>query len=111
MTNEHRYILASNKVPKPDCPYCGAKKHWQRYIDKKTGKVLPDLYGRCDNEEKCGRWNDPYKMGYEKTIREQEQEISVKSVKSVKGVKVRAAYPLGEPLYFFWAFAILRLVG
>lgn len=81
MTNEHRYILASNKVSKLDCPSCGAKKHWQRYIDKKTGKVLPDMYGRCDNEEKCGRWNDPYKMGYEKTIRE--QEISVKSVKSV----------------------------
>ncbi len=78
--NDNRYILASNKVPKLDCPYCGAKKHWQRYIDKKTGKVLPDLYGRCDNEEKCGKWNDPYKMGYAKTIREQEQEIFVKSV-------------------------------
>ena len=27
-TNEHRYSLASNKVKKLDCPYCGAKKHW-----------------------------------------------------------------------------------
>ncbi|UBM62781.1 DUF6371 domain-containing protein [Candidatus Sulfidibacterium hydrothermale] len=74
MAKKYRYILASNKVPKLDCPYCGAKKHWQRYIDTKTGEVLPDVYGRCDNANKCGKWISPYKDGYAKKIWKQEQE-------------------------------------
>ena len=69
----YRYSLASNKVKKLDCPYCGAKKHWQRYIDIETGEVLPDQYGKCDNDNKCGEWNDPYKDGFAKAIWEQEQ--------------------------------------
>lgn len=73
MTKEHRYTLASNKVKKLDCPYCGAKKHWQRYIDIETGEVLPEHWGRCDNEGKCSEWNDPYKDGYVKMIWKQEQ--------------------------------------
>ncbi len=72
-TNRYRYILASNKVPKLDCPYCGAKKHWQRYIDIETGEALPEHWGRCDNADKCAQWNDPYKDGYAKMIWEQEQ--------------------------------------
>ena len=73
--------MASNKVPKLDCPYCGAKKHWQRYIDTKTGEVLPEEYGRCDNENKCGRWNDPYKDGYAKRIWEREKGQYTKNLK------------------------------
>ena len=73
MNKEYRYKLASNKVPKLNCSHCGAKKHWQRYIDIETGEVLPKEYGRCDNEGKCGEWNDPYKDGYAKAIWEQEQ--------------------------------------
>ena len=73
MNTEYRYKLASNKVPKLDCTDCGARKHWQRYIDIETGEVLPNQYGRCDNENKCGEWNDPYKDGYAKAIWEQEQ--------------------------------------
>ena len=73
MSTEHRYKLASNKVPKLNCPYCGAKKHWQRYIDIETGEVLPEHWGRCDNEVKCNEWNEPYKDGYAKAVWEQEQ--------------------------------------
>ena len=73
MDQEYRYILASNKIPKLNCPYCGAKKHWQRYIDIETGEALPEHYGRCDNTSKCGQWNDPYKDGYTKMIWEQEK--------------------------------------
>jgi hypothetical protein len=54
MHYKHRYILASNKVPKLNCPHCGAKKHWQRYLDTATGEVLPEQYGCCDNSAKCG---------------------------------------------------------
>lgn len=70
---EYRYILASNKIPKLDCPFCGARKHWQRYIDTETGEVLPEQHGRCDNESKCGQWVTPKETGYTKEIWEQEQ--------------------------------------
>ncbi|MDN3205932.1 DUF6965 family protein [Algoriphagus sediminis] len=59
-TNGYRFTLASNKAPKLNCTRCGAKKHWQRYIDTETGEVLPERFGRCDNEAKCGAWKSPY---------------------------------------------------
>lgn len=62
--NEYRYKLASNKFPKLYCPYCDAKKHWQRYIDMDTGNVLPERYGLCDNASKCGEGINPYTDGY-----------------------------------------------
>jgi len=71
--NKHRYTLASNKVKKLNCPYCGAKKHWQRYIDIETGEVLPEEHGRCDNTDKCGEWVKPKDTGYAKMIWEQER--------------------------------------
>src|SRR5690606_29457183 len=73
MKSEYRYKLASDKFPKPNCPYCGAKKHWQRYYDIRTGEPLPEEFGRCDNEDKCGQHDNPYKMGYAKMIREKER--------------------------------------
>jgi hypothetical protein len=68
MNNEYRYSLASNKFPKLDCPRCGAKKHWQRYYDKKTGEVLPEEHGRCDNEDKCREEVTPKDTGYAKAM-------------------------------------------
>ncbi|MFI2744197.1 DUF6371 domain-containing protein [Zhouia sp. PK063] len=73
MNTKYRYQLASNKVPKLNCPYCGAIKHWQLYIDIETGEVLPEQHGRCDNEIKCGEWVTPKDTGYAKSIWEQEQ--------------------------------------
>ena len=49
----HKYKLASNKLPKIDCPKCHAIKHYQRYIDATTGEALPPEYGKCDNAVKC----------------------------------------------------------
>jgi hypothetical protein len=72
-TTVHRYRLASNKVQKIDCPFCRAKKHWQRYIDIETGEVLPENHGRCDNSDKCGKWITPKDTGYSKTIWNQEK--------------------------------------
>lgn len=74
--NPLRYKLASNKVKKIDCPFCGAKKHWQRYIDIKTGEVLPEIHGRCDNNDKCGEWITPKETGYAKMIWEQEHKVT-----------------------------------
>lgn len=55
----YRYKLASNKVKKLDCPYCRAKKHWQRYIDFQRGEIMPPEFGRCDNAVKCGQHIKP----------------------------------------------------
>ena len=73
MNTEYRYRLASNKLPKLNCPYCNARKHWQRYLDIETGEALPEQYGKCDNASKCGEQVDPYKDGYAKAIWKQEQ--------------------------------------
>lgn len=73
MNVQHRYGLASNRHPKLDCPYCHAKRHWQRYYDKVTGDALPDQYGLCDNAGKCGQGLNPYTDGYAKMIWQQEQ--------------------------------------
>lgn len=99
--NKHRYSLASNKVKKLDCPYCGAKKHWQRYIDIETGEVLPEQHGRCDNADKCGKWVTPKDTGYAKAIWEQEQGNRSEIPTSWKPQpKKKAPQPEPEPVFF-----------
>ena len=54
----YRYRLASNKVKKGRCPKCGQNSVWQRYLNV-DGNVMPEEYGRCDRESKCGHWVRP----------------------------------------------------
>ena len=100
----YRYKLASNKLPKLDCPYCGAKKHWQRYLDTQTGEAIPEHYGKCDNDNKCGQWNDPYKLGYAKMIWEQEQKVTGVTKVTVPKQKYFRTQPkpqsTPEPVFF-----------
>lgn len=37
-----------------DCPSCGAKKNFARYIDMESGQHLGAEYGRCNSEVRCG---------------------------------------------------------
>lgn len=37
-----------------DCPSCGSKKTFARFIDITSGLHLGDQFGRCNREEKCG---------------------------------------------------------
>src|SRR5690554_5814779 len=67
----HRYTLGKGSK-KHHCPNCG-KKRFVRFIDTTTGEYLPEQYGRCDRESKCGYFLNPYKDGYAKAIWEQEQ--------------------------------------
>jgi hypothetical protein len=97
MNTEHRYSLASNKVKKLDCPYCGAKKHWQRYIDIETGEVLPEQHGRCDNADKCGKWVTPKDTGYAKAIWEQEQKVTGVTKVTVPKQKYFRTQPKPQP--------------
>ena len=69
MNTEYRYIFEKGSK-KHRCPEC-TKKRFVRYINKETGEHLPDQYGRCDRESKCGYFLNPYKDGYAKAIWEQ----------------------------------------
>lgn len=71
MITEHRYIFEKGGK-KHRCQNCD-KKRFVRYIDTQTGKYLPEQYGRCDRESKCGYFLNPYLDGYAKAIWEQEQ--------------------------------------
>jgi len=71
MNTEYRYILEKGSK-KHYCPNCN-KKTFVRYIDTETGDYLPEQYGRCDRESKCGYFLNPYKDGYAKAVWEQEQ--------------------------------------
>lgn len=51
----------SKKYP---CPKCN-KRTWVRYIDSEDlNTYLPDKYGRCDRETKCGNYLNPYNDNY-----------------------------------------------
>ena len=94
--DKHRYTLASNKVKKLNCPYCGAKKHWQLYIDIETGEYLPEQYGRCDKGD--GHYFvNPYSDGYAKAIWEQEQKVTGVTKVTVPKQKYFRTQPKPQP--------------
>jgi hypothetical protein len=57
----YRYGLP-RKAIKANCPACGFKhrRTLSRYIDNRTGELLPEIYGRCDRESNCGYHLSPY---------------------------------------------------
>ena len=63
--NQYEKIIAiqNHKQVKHLCPSCG-KKSLVRFIDNKTKKYIPEKYGKCDHESKCGYFLSPYKDGY-----------------------------------------------
>jgi len=71
MQEPFRYTLEKGSKKHP-CPECG-KRRMVRYIDIETGDYLPARYGRCERVDACAYFIDPYKDGYLKMIREQEQ--------------------------------------
>lgn len=70
--NNFRYTL-DKKSKKFFCPEC-KRKTFVRFIDNDTNEYLPDNYGRCDREQKCNYYLNPYKDGYFRKILRQENE-------------------------------------
>lgn len=73
MNTEYRYTLEPGSK-KHRCPECH-KKTFVAYIDTHTGGYLPEQYGRCDREMKCGYHLNPYPE-YAQMIKDQEQGIN-----------------------------------
>lgn len=61
---DYQYTL-DKKSKKHICPNCNKKK-FVKYVDTNTGDYLPEKYGRCDSESKCGYHLNPYSDGYGK---------------------------------------------
>jgi len=59
---EYKYSLEKGSK-KYVCPNCD-KRRFVRYVDNKTGKHLPEKYGKCDREENCAYHLNPIKDGY-----------------------------------------------
>ncbi|GAA4448781.1 DUF6371 domain-containing protein [Nibrella saemangeumensis] len=56
---DYRYQF-EKKGSQHNCPECGEKKEYTRYVDTYTGELLPEEYGRCNQEDKCGYFISPY---------------------------------------------------
>lgn len=58
---QYRFQLPKKAI-KVDCPNCGPRhrKTLSLFVDSVTGETLPDMYGRCDRESKCGYFLSPY---------------------------------------------------
>lgn len=61
MNNDHRYSLERKPGTrhKTDCPFCGQRRCFTRYIDNLTGQYLSDECGKCDHENSCPQVNYP----------------------------------------------------
>ena len=57
----HKYTLEPYKGmnSRYDCPSCGEKKEFTRYINIQTGECLDPLVGMCNNAVKCGYHKPP----------------------------------------------------
>jgi hypothetical protein len=63
MSQLPRYQLESKlpgKSSQHTCPGCNARKQFTRYADTKTGELLPEEFGICNNGGKCGYHLSPY---------------------------------------------------
>lgn len=62
--SKYKYILDKSSK-KFICPQCN-KKRFVRYINTESSEYIPEEYGKCDRQMKCGYENNPYKAGFHK---------------------------------------------
>ena len=95
--NDYRFIL-DTKNKKFVCPECN-RKTFVRFIDNSTNEYLPEKYGRCDREQKCNYFLNPYKDGYSKMIWEKKKGIptDIKNKQSLPILKQDIKEPASIP--------------
>jgi hypothetical protein len=78
----YRYELVpyAGRKSRGTCPRCGQLRCYSRYMDTRTGDMLPEHYGRCNHEASCAYFVSPKDIeadgtSYAQRIR-QEQKLS-----------------------------------
>lgn len=62
------------------CPACKRPHCYSRFVDVRTGELLPEQYGRCDHEVSCSYFVSPYRaeaggMSYAKQMKLGEKPV------------------------------------
>ena len=117
MKTDHRYTLEPYKGPKTryDCPQCGKSRCFARYIDTQSNELLPEVYGRCNREDRCGYHLSPYDKSrtgmsyadevYEHESRQRVYQLTPKSaphrsmVLRQQAVPAKAVYSLPDEVF------------
>lgn len=62
MKTDHRFTLEPYRGPatRYTCPQCGKPRCFARYVDTRNDELLPEAYGRCNREDRCGYQLGPY---------------------------------------------------
>lgn len=59
--SEYRFHLEKYRCgSKIDCPNCGKKRCFVRYIDEQKTVRFPSTVGKCDHEQSCGYHYTPH---------------------------------------------------
>lgn len=85
---EHHYQLEkyTSRSSRFDCPQCGGKKTFSRYIDTHTGQYVNHKSGRCNREGKCGYHYPPHAYFRDNDI-QMDRHIPVKPTEKVNLLK------------------------
>lgn len=99
---EYRYILDPTKgaATKTNCPHCGQKKCFKRYVDRETGEYLSDDCGRCDHEQSCGYHYTPSQFYKDNAWR---KDLSTKKSAVTKKVEIKPPFYVTLPMAYVYA--------
>ncbi|MCB0645837.1 MAG: hypothetical protein KDC49_04195 [Saprospiraceae bacterium] len=100
ITTETRFKLEKGSK-KHQCPACG-KNRFVRFVDLKNRVYLPNRYGRCDREDNCQYFLDPFQDGFVKSILDQERGIPYLNTqrKTFSHQPVKKVEPPKRAVYF-----------
>ncbi|MGV0931012.1 DUF6371 domain-containing protein [Empedobacter brevis] len=86
------YRFEFMKGKKENCPSCEGKRTYRRYFDKATGEILPYEYGRCDRENNCGYFLNPYTDKYHLKGNDYSFNYNYYQIKNIKKVEYKDYY-------------------
>lgn len=77
--------VGTHRAKKFTCPGCNHKNEFVKYFNFETLEYLPDEFGRCDREERCGYFKTPFQEGEPGFVRK-ESKFEPEPPKEIKTV-------------------------